>query len=68
MNKDKHIQIRVTQEEKAAIERIAKVYKLNKSELLKLAIAKLINEYEKNNIEGENYENWNENSKLKKER
>lgn len=63
MNKDKHIQIRVTQEEKAAIERIAKVYKLNKSELLKLAIAKLINEYEKNNIEGENYENWNENSK-----
>ena len=64
MNKDKHIQIRVTQEEKAAIERIAKVYKLNKSELLKLAIAKLINEYEKNNIEGENYENWNENSKF----
>ena len=64
MNKDKHIQIRVTQEEKAAIERIAKVYKLNKSELLKLAIAKLINEYEKNNIEGENHENWNENSKF----
>ena len=63
MNKNKHIQIRVTLEEKAAIERIAKVYKLNKSELLKLAIAKLINEYEKNNIEGENYENWNENSK-----
>ena len=46
MNKDKHIQIRVTPEEKAAIERIAKVYKLNKSELLKLAIAKLISEYE----------------------
>ena len=63
MNKNKHIQIRVTLEEKAAIERIAKVYKLNKSELLKLAIAKLINEYEKNNIEGENYEIWNEDTK-----
>ena len=62
MNKNKHIQIRVTLEEKAAIERIAKVYKLNKSELLKLAIAKLINEYELKKIGDENYEGWNENT------
>lgn len=46
MKKNEVIQIRVTPEEKAAIERVAKSYGLNKSDFLRLAAAKMINERE----------------------